>query len=77
MSSQLHPDLCLLVCASWMISGLSTSAERAGLIMGAENTTKLNNFSTEVRAILQTVPANVSPSSSAGGKSSRKVERTE
>lgn len=48
-----------------MISGLSVSAERDVLIMGAETTTKLNNFSTELRAILQTIPANVSASSSA------------
>lgn len=76
MTSQMPPDLCLLVCASRMISGLSTSAERDVLIMGAETATKLNNFSTEARAVLQTIPANVSPSSSAAGKSSRKVERT-
>lgn len=65
MTSQLPPDLCLLVCSSRMISGLSTSAGRDALIMGAETTTKLNIFSTEVRAILQTIPANVSPNSSA------------
>lgn len=76
MTSQLPPDLCLLVCASRMISGLRTSAERDVLIMGAETATKLNNFSTKVRAILQAIPANVLPSSSAVGKPFRKVERT-
>lgn len=59
MTSQLSPDLRLLVCASWMISGLSTSVQMGVLIMGGETATKLNHFSTEGRANLQSVPANV------------------
>lgn len=59
MTSQLSLDLCLPVCASRMISGLSTSVEMGVLIMGAETATKLNDFPTEVRANLQTIPANI------------------
>lgn len=44
LTRQLSPDLCLLACASWMISGLSTSAERGALITGREIETKLNSF---------------------------------
>lgn len=59
MASQLSPDLCLLACASWMISGLSTSIEIGPLITGGETATRLNVFSTEVRENLQTIPASV------------------
>lgn len=44
MTRQLSPDLCLLAGVSWMISGLSTSAERGALITSREIETKFNSF---------------------------------